>query len=481
MKNIKDHLTDPLFELIGKTSKEMGIESFVIGGFVRDLLLNRGNQQDIDIVASVDGIGLANAVAQSLDPTPRVSIFKTYGTAAFRYDEVDWEFVGARKESYSEDSRNPAVKQGTLEEDQLRRDFTINALAASLIPENFGNISDPFNGLEDLDNKMIRTPTDPDITFSDDPLRMMRAVRFAAQLNFTIEVSTFKAIQKNADRLNIVSIERIMTEFNKIMLTNQPSIGLDLLEKAGLLDYILPEVTALKGVDEVEGQTHKDNFYHTIQVVDNISETTNNLWLRWAALLHDIGKAKTKKYVEGTGWTFHSHEYVGSKMVKKIFKRLKLPTQKHQAYVEKIVLLSSRPVPLVADDATDSAIRRLIYDAGDDLEDLFLLNKADITTKYKERKKRIIKNFEKVEQKVQYVEAKDKIRNFQPPISGEDIMEIFGIEPGREIGILKKAIKEAILEGEIENNYKSAYQYLLKKGKELHLKPIKFNKDDIQD
>ncbi len=479
MNSISKYLSNPLFKTIGTLAEERDTQAYVVGGWVRDILLNRGKQQDIDIVAEKDGIGLAKAVANSLDNPPKVSVFKNYGTASFQYKHTDWEFVGARKESYQQDSRNPEVQQGTLEEDQLRRDFTINALAAQLSEKKFGEIIDPFDGKKDLENKIIRTPTNPDITFSDDPLRMMRAIRFAAQLDFSIEENTFRAIQRNAERISIVSIERVMTEFNKIMLTPQPSIGISLLDQAGLLSYILPEITSLKGVEEIEGKGHKDNFYHTIEVVDNISQTTNNLWLRWAALLHDIGKPKTKKFVEGTGWTFHSHEFVGSKMVKKIFKRLKLPSQKHLAYVQKIVLLSSRPVALVSDNTTDSAIRRMIYDAGEDLDDLFLLCKADITTKNKARKKKIIQNFERVEQKIDFVEAKDKIRNFQPPVTGEVIMEVFGIGPGREIGIIKSAIKEAILEGEIKNSYKSAYQYMLEKGKELNLKPIKANKDDL--
>ncbi len=471
MSNYEKYLQNPIFQKIGKVANSRSARAFVIGGYVRDKLLGRKGNQDIDIVSDKDGIGLAIEVAQQVNPKIKVNYYKNYGTAAFRYQDTEWEFVGARKESYSENSRNPEVQQGSLEDDQKRRDFTINALALSLNEENYGALIDPFDGISDLENQIIRTPSDPDITFSDDPLRMMRAIRFATQLQFRIDEETFKGIQKNAARINIVSKERVMTEFNKIMLANTPSIGLSLLDEALLMEYIIPELTALKGVEEIEGQSHKDNFYHTLQVVDNISETTNNLWLRWAALLHDIGKARTKRFVEGTGWTFHSHEFVGSKMVKKIFKRLKLPVHKHQHYVENLVMLSSRPVPLTSENASDSAVRRLIHDAGNDIDDLFLLCKADITTKHDDLKKRIIKNYEKVEQRIQWVEAKDKIRNFQPPISGEDIMNYFELAPGPEIGWIKKAIKEAILEGEITNNREEAFQFMINKGKELHLKP----------
>ena len=389
----------------------------------------------------------------------------------FKYKEIDLEFVGARKESYSEDSRKPHVEDGTLEDDQKRRDFTINTLAISMNKENFGELIDPFNGVEDLNNKIIKTPLEPNITYSDDPLRMMRAIRFAAQLGFEIEKKSFQAIIDNAERISIVSFERVMDEFQKIMMTEKPSVGLLLLEQSGLMQYILPELVALKGIEEVEGQKHKDNFYHTLEVVDNISIHTDNVWLRWAALLHDIGKAVTKRFDKNVGWTFHSHEFVGSKMVLKLFRRLKLPLGPQVKYVQKLVMMSSRPIAVVTDDATDSALRRLLFDAGEDFDDLITLCKADITTKNERKQKRFKQNFEVVEQKIKDVEERDRVRNFQPPISGEQIMEIFDIQPGKEIGILKNAIKEAILEGEVENNYNSALEFVINMGKDLNLEP----------
>ncbi len=442
---------------------------YIVGGYVRDLLLKRQVPSDIDFVTEANGMELAQAVAASLSPSLKVAVFKNYGTAMFRYKGLELEFVGARKESYAEHSRNPAVEPGTLQDDQQRRDFTINSLAISLNEEDFGALIDPFNGLDDLENKILRTPLEPSQTYTDDPLRMMRAIRFASTLQFTIEPDSLAAIQQEASRIRIVSMERIMTEFNKIMLSRKPSVGLKLLENTGILEIIMPELTALKGIEEVEGQTHKDNFWHTLEVVDNIAEHTDNLWLRWAALLHDIGKAPTKKFVEGTGWTFHGHEFRGSKMVGGMFRRLKLPLGTDAKYVQKLVKLSSRPIALIDDDTSDSALRRLLFDAGDDLEDLFTLCKADITTKNAAKQNRYKKNFELVAQKIREVEEKDQVRNFQPPISGEEIMQMFGLKPGREIGILKEKVKEAILEGEIFNSHEEARKYVEREGLALGL------------
>lgn len=468
--NLSHAIQNPIFKLITHVVSDKKQQTFVIGGFVRDLLLQRPKVKDIDIVTEGSGIELALSVADKLHSKPKVSVFKRFGTAMIHVKDYDVEFVGARKESYSFDSRKPFVETGTIEDDQNRRDFTINTLAISLNEENFGELVDPFNGLEDLKRKIIRTPLDPEITYSDDPLRMIRAIRFATQLNFTIESSSFLAIKENAERFDILSKERITDEFNKIMMSPQPSIGLKLLYEANLLQRFLPELTDLQGIEEVEGQKHKDNFFHTLEVVDNISKTTNNLWLRWAALLHDIGKARTKKFDKKIGWTFHSHEFVGSKMVLSLFKRLKLPLGDPLKYVQKLVQNSSRPISLITDDASDSALRRLLFDMGDDLEDLFLLCKADITTKNIKKQTRFKQNFDYVEEKIKEVEEKDKIRNFQPPITGHDIMEAFEIIEGKQIGTIKEAIKEGILEGTITNDYKNSYNYMLQLGKKLNLK-----------
>lgn len=458
-----------LFKKIAKIAHDNQQDVYIVGGFVRDLLLKRKANTDIDFVTTGSGIALAEAVAQELPNTPKVSVFKNFGTAMFRYRNAELEFVAARKESYIKESRKPEVTKGSLEDDQRRRDFTINALAISLCQDNFGALVDPFNGVKDLKNKILRTPLEPTQTYSDDPLRMMRAIRFASVLGFRIEEKSLQAISAEHERLEIVSMERIIAEFNKIMLSEKPSVGLHLLAKTGLMQHILPELLALKGVEEIEGQRHKDNFYHTLEVVDNIAPHTDNLWLRWAALLHDIGKASTKKFVDGIGWTFHGHEYLGSKMIKKIFKRLHLPLNQDMAYVQKIVKLSSRPIALVTDDASDAALRRLLFDAGEDIQDLFTLCKADITTKNIQKQERFKKNFSYVAKKMKEVEERDRVRNFQPPISGEEIMQLFNIQPGREIGILKERVKEAIIEGEIPNDATAAKSYVIEQAKILGL------------
>lgn len=468
--NYKQALQNPIFKIISQASKNLNLDSYVIGGFVRDFILKRGNAKDIDVVAIGSGIALAKEVSNLLPNKPKVQVFKTYGTAMLRYDDIEIEFVGARKESYNEDSRNPVVENGSLEDDQNRRDFTINALALNLSEDNFGDLLDPFNGIKDLENKIIRTPLNPDITYSDDPLRMMRAIRFATQLDFKIENQSLKAITRNNKRIKIITNERIVVELNKILESPTPSIGFLLLEETGLLQYILPELTALKGIDEIEGQRHKDNFYHTLEVVDNIAKHTDNVWLRWAALLHDIGKAPTKKFSNKVGWTFHAHEFEGSKMVFHLFKRLKMPLNEKMKYVQKLVFMSSRPIVLAQDIVTDSAVRRLLFDAGDYVDDLMTLCEADITTKNPKKFKKYHNNFKIVRDKLVEVEEKDQVRNFQPPVSGEEIMETFNIKPSREVGLIKEAIKEAILEGDIPNEHQAAFNLMLEKGKALGLK-----------
>jgi tRNA nucleotidyltransferase (CCA-adding enzyme) len=467
-KTYPDALTHSIFNYISKAANNLDLETYVIGGFVRDYFLERGLHKDIDIVAVGSGIDLALEVSKLLPNNPKVQVFKTYGTAMLRFEDIEIEFVGARKESYNENSRNPIVENGTLEDDQKRRDFTINALALSLNSENFGELLDTFNGIEDLKNGLIRTPLNPDITYSDDPLRMMRAIRFASQLNFTIEDESLKAIARNAERIDIITRERIVDELHKILLSPVPSVGFLLLHKTNLLERILPELTALQGVEEVEGQKHKDNFYHTLEVVDNISQNTNDVWLRWAALLHDIGKAPTKKFHKTIGWTFHGHEFVGSKMVFKLFKRLKMPLNNKMKFVQKMVFLSSRPIVL-ASEVTDSAVRRLIFDTGEDIESLMTLCEADITTKNPSKFKKYHHNFQLVREKIKEVEERDHVRNFQPPISGELIMETFHLKPCREIGQIKDAIKEAILDGKIANDYDEAYEFMLQKAAKLGL------------
>jgi len=471
-KNYKSALKHPIFKIISQAAENLGLESYVIGGFVRDFLLERGEPKDIDIVAIGSGIELAAEVSKLLPNNPKVQIFKTYGTAMLRAYDLEIEFVGARKESYTEDSRNPIVEDGSLEDDQRRRDFTINALALNLGKEQFGDLVDPFNGIQDLKDQLIQTPLDPDITYSDDPLRMLRAIRFATQLHFKIETGSLDSISKNKDRINIISKERIIDEINKILLSEKPSKGFALLHKTGLLELILPQLTALEGIEEIEGQKHKDNFWHTLEVVDNISENTEDLWLRWAALLHDIGKAPTKKFHKKIGWTFHGHEFVGSKMVYKLFKQMKMPLNDKMKLVQKLVLMSSRPIVISDDSVTDSAVRRLVFDAGDDIEDLMTLCEADITTKNPKRFKKYHNNFKKVREKIKEVEEKDHIRNFQPPVSGEEIMSTFNLKPSKEIGMIKEAIKEAILEGEIPNEYEAAKIFMLKKGKQLGLESV---------
>jgi poly(A) polymerase len=464
---VKHELNHPIFSVVSHLADEMQMPAYVIGGYVRDVIMGRLSK-DIDIVVIGNGIEMATRVAEKAGKV-KVSVFKNFGTAMLHYGDSDIEFVGARKESYDFNSRKPTVENGTLQDDQQRRDFTINTLAFSLNKENFGELLDPFDGIKDIENKIIRTPLASSETFSDDPLRMMRAIRFAAQLNFIIEENTFKAITENRKRIHIVSKERIIDELNKILLSDKPSFGINLLEQSGLLELIFPQLAALKGVEIIADKGHKDNFKHTLEVLDKISINSQNLWLRWAALLHDIAKPQTKKFDPKEGWTFHGHEFLGSKMVKRIFNELKLPLNEKMKYVEKLVLLHLRPIVLSEEIVSDSAIRRLLFEAGDDIDDLMLLAEADITSKNPEKVKKFLAKFSLVRQKLIDIEEKDKLRNWQPPISGEEIMKTFGLTPCREIGIIKNSIREAILEGVIENNYESAYQYMLNVGKKLHL------------
>lgn len=468
--NLSQHLKHPVFKVASQICQERGVQAFVIGGYVRDLLLDRPSK-DIDIVVLGSGMDFAQACAEVLR-VKKVSYFKNYGTAQFKYKELEIEFVGARKESYTRDSRNPIVEDGTLTDDQNRRDFTINALAISLDPSNFGELIDPFGGVEDLEKKMIRTPLAPTQTYSDDPLRMLRAIRFATQLEFQIENSSLQAIKENASRLEIISRERISEELNKIILSKIPSRGFKLLFSTNLLQQFFPELVALYGVDIQDGKSHKDNFYHTLEVLDNIAEHTSDLWLRWAAILHDIAKPPTKRFDPQIGWTFHGHEEIGARMVPKIFKKLKLPLDHKMRYVQKLVRLHLRPIALVKGHVTDSAVRRLLFEAGDDIEDLMTLCNADITSKNEFKVQKFRKNFDAVSQKLKDVEQKDHVRNFQPPVSGEVIMKTFDLGPCAEIGTLKTQIKDAILEGVIPNEYEAAYAFMLGKAKELGLQPV---------
>ena len=466
-------LNDKIFETLSGIFTEENVRAFVIGGWVRDCILGRDHpEKDIDIVVIGNGIEIAQKAALKINPGIRVSIFKNFGTAMFRHKEYEVEFVGARKESYDRRSRKPVVENGTLEDDLKRRDFTINAMAISLNLDTYGEFLDPFGGMDDLRKKIIKTPLEPDKTFSDDPLRMMRAIRFATQLNFTIDAKTFNSIKENVERISIVSPERIVTELNKILMCEHPSKGFILLEKAGLLKVIFPELDNLKGVDTKDGKAHKDNFLHSVKVLDNICKKTDNLWLRWAALLHDIAKPATKKYLPDTGWSFHGHEYLGSKMVPDIFRKLKLPLNEKMKYVQKLVDLHLRPIVLSQEEVTDSAVRRLLFEAGDDIDDLMLLCEADITSQNEAKKTRHLENFKIVRNKLKEIEEKDEMRNFQPPVDGSEIIDAFGIKPGKEVGIIKNAIREAIIEGIIPNEHESARRLMLEKGKEIGLTPV---------
>lgn len=470
--SLRSAIDTPLFRLISEAADELGVEAYVVGGYVRDLLLHR-TTGDIDVVSVGRGIDLARAFAKKWGRGAHLSVFANFGTAQVKKSGIEVEFVGARRESYRRDSRKPIVEDGTLEEDQERRDFTINAMALCLNKERFGELVDPFYGLEDLEDCLLRTPLDPDVTFSDDPLRMLRGIRFASQLGFFLDEETFEAIERNAERIQIVSAERIIVELNKIMLSPKPSIGLELLEKTGLMALILPEVLALKGAETRDGIGHKDNLTHTYKVVDNLAAKSDNLYLRWAALLHDVAKPQTKRFDRALGWTFHNHNYIGAKMVPKMFRRLKLPLDASMKYVAKMVELHMRPAALVDEGVTDSAVRRLLFEAGNDIDDLMLLVEADITSKNPQKVRRYLDNYVVVRRKLHEIEEKDRIRNFQPPISGEKIMELFGLPPSRPVGTLKEAIKNAILDGVIPNEYDAAYDYLLKKADAMGLKPLR--------
>lgn len=470
-----EHLKHPVFKVVSETAEKLGTEAYVIGGFVRDIFLHR-RSKDVDIVTVGSGIRLAEEVAKAVGAKkPRV--FKNFGTAMLHYKDWEIEFVGARKESYRKNSRKPIVEDGSLQDDQNRRDFTINALALSLNKENYGELLDPFNGIQDLHDSLIRTPLEPGRTFSDDPLRMMRAIRFATQLQFEIHPETFEALRENAHRIKIVSMERVADELQKIMASPKPSIGFDLMFKSGLLQIILPEVYEMYGTEYVDGRGHKDNLYHSLEVLDNVAGKSDNIWLRWAALVHDIGKPVTKKFESEQGWTFHSHDFIGARMVPKMFRRLKLPMNEKMRFVQKLVQLHLRPIALTEENVTDSAIRRLLFDAGDDLEELMTLCEADITSKNPKKVRRYRNNFKMVRRKLKEVEAKDRIRNWEPPISGEIIMKVFDITPGREVGDIKGAIREAILDGEVQNDFRDALNFMKEKGKEMGLKPVK----DIDD
>lgn len=465
-------LDKKIFHLIGQTADELELECYVVGGYVRDLFLERPSK-DIDVVVVGSGIALAEALGSKLGRGAHVSVFRNFGTAQLKYHGIEVEFVGARKESYSHDSRKPIVEDGTLEDDQNRRDFTINALAVCLNQSRFGELVDPFDGVWDMEDRLIRTPLDPDITFSDDPLRMMRCVRFATQLNFYIDDETFEALERNKERIKIISRERIADELNKIMMTRTPSKGFVELQRCGLLPLIFPELAAMEGVDMIQGKSHKDNFYHTLQVLDNLAAVSDSLWLRWAALLHDIGKPRTKRYEPGIGWTFKNHNFIGAKMVPEIFRRMKLPMNEKMKYVQKLVSLHMRPIVIADEEVTDSAVRRLLFEAGDDIEDLMTLCEADITSRNVQRKQRFLDNFKLVRRKLVDLEERDRIRNFQPPVTGEEIMEVFDLQPCREIGLLKSAIKDAILDGLVPNEHDAAYNFMLEKAREMGLEPKK--------